>query len=72
MTVIIPFLGGINPNPVTKLLRAAIGPDHVDLHLARTNLRLGDTDDIGSVYAEFGGTLALQKLQRQYPHSNEV
>ena len=42
MTVVIPFLGGIDPNPNTKLLRAAIGPDHADLHLVCTYLRLGD------------------------------
>ena len=72
MAVVIPFLGGINPNPDTKLLRAAIGPDHVDLDLACTNLGLGDTEGLGSVNTEFSSTLALQKLQRQYPHPNEV
>ena len=53
-----PIPWGINPNPDTKLLRAAIGPDHVDLDLARTNLGLVDTEGLGSVNAEFSGTLA--------------
>ena len=72
MTVVIPFLGGINPNPNTKFLRAAIRPGHVYLHLVRTYLRLGDIEYLGSVNAELSGTLTPHKLQWQYPHPNEV
>ena len=64
MAVVIPLLGRIDPYPNTKLLRAAVGPDHVDLELARTHWWLCDIENFRSRNAQFSSTLSFPKLQR--------